>query len=99
MTELIDGALVFMMSPQRAWLGRLVTTLVLAEHGYPPITAGGDLAEPQQALFGFRYASTVHDPDPRGLSYSRGPTTRRWPSFLPAWRDIRTAGAGSSLAW
>ncbi|WP_232323631.1 Uma2 family endonuclease [Catenuloplanes japonicus] len=29
-TELIDGALVFMMSPQRAWHGRLVTALVLA---------------------------------------------------------------------
>ncbi|AGS71549.1 hypothetical protein B446_23685 [Streptomyces collinus Tu 365] len=26
-TELIDGALVFMMSPQRAWHGRLVTAL------------------------------------------------------------------------
>ncbi|GAA3052090.1 Uma2 family endonuclease [Streptomyces olivoverticillatus] len=26
-TELIDGALVFMMSPQRSWHGRLVTTL------------------------------------------------------------------------
>jgi len=32
-TELIDGALVFMMSPQRSWHGRLVTslTVVLAE--------------------------------------------------------------------
>jgi len=29
-TELIDGALVFMMSPQRAWHARLVTALVLA---------------------------------------------------------------------
>jgi Uma2 family endonuclease len=29
-TELIDGALVFMMSPQRAWHGRLVTALVVA---------------------------------------------------------------------
>ncbi|HET8684092.1 MAG TPA: Uma2 family endonuclease [Micromonosporaceae bacterium] len=29
-TELIDGALVFMMSPQRSWHGRLVTALVLA---------------------------------------------------------------------
>ncbi|MBE1487057.1 Uma2 family endonuclease [Plantactinospora soyae] len=29
-TELIDGALVFMMSPQRAWHGRLVTALVLS---------------------------------------------------------------------
>lgn len=26
-TELIDGALVFMMSPQRSWHGRLVTSL------------------------------------------------------------------------
>ncbi|WKX72372.1 Uma2 family endonuclease [Streptomyces sp. XD-27] len=29
-TELIDGALVFMMSPQRSWHGRLVTALTLA---------------------------------------------------------------------
>lgn len=29
-TELIDGALVFMMSPQRAWHGRLVTSLTTA---------------------------------------------------------------------
>jgi Uma2 family endonuclease len=29
-TELIDGALVFMMSPQRSWHGRLVTSLTLA---------------------------------------------------------------------
>ncbi|ROO87861.1 Uma2 family endonuclease [Actinocorallia herbida] len=29
-TELIDGALVFMMSPQRAWHGRLVTALTMA---------------------------------------------------------------------
>ena len=29
-TELIDGALVFMMSPQRAWHARLVTALVLS---------------------------------------------------------------------
>ncbi|MFF7201631.1 Uma2 family endonuclease [Streptomyces sp. NPDC008141] len=29
-TELIDGALVFMMSPQRAWHGRLVTALTVA---------------------------------------------------------------------
>ncbi|MEV8098794.1 Uma2 family endonuclease [Kitasatospora sp. NPDC085879] len=29
-TELIDGALVFMMSPQRSWHGRLVTGLTLA---------------------------------------------------------------------
>ncbi|QNE75436.1 hypothetical protein F0344_13130 [Streptomyces finlayi] len=26
-TELIDGALVFMMSPQRSWRGRLITAL------------------------------------------------------------------------
>ncbi|MEU5186405.1 Uma2 family endonuclease [Streptomyces klenkii] len=29
-TELIDGALVFMMSPQRSWHGRLVTALTTA---------------------------------------------------------------------
>ena len=29
-TELIDGALVFMMSPQRSWRGRLVTALTVA---------------------------------------------------------------------
>lgn len=29
---------------------------ILAEHGYPPITAGGDLVALQQALFGFLYA-------------------------------------------
>ncbi|WP_106400202.1 Uma2 family endonuclease [Actinocorallia populi] len=29
-TELIDGALVFMMSPQRSWHGRLVTALTAA---------------------------------------------------------------------
>ncbi|MDN3297962.1 Uma2 family endonuclease [Streptomyces ficellus] len=29
-TELIDGALVFMMSPQRSWPGRLVTGLTVA---------------------------------------------------------------------
>jgi Uma2 family endonuclease len=29
-TELIDGALVFMMSPQRLWHGRLVTSLTVA---------------------------------------------------------------------
>jgi Uma2 family endonuclease len=29
-TELIDGALVFMTSPQRSWHGRLVTALVLS---------------------------------------------------------------------
>lgn len=29
-TELIDGALVFMMSPQRSWHGRLVTSLTSA---------------------------------------------------------------------
>jgi hypothetical protein len=30
---------------------------VLAEHGYPEITSGGDLVELQMALFGFLYAS------------------------------------------
>lgn len=29
-TELLDGALVFMMSPQRSWHGRLVTALTLS---------------------------------------------------------------------
>lgn len=29
---------------------------VLAAHGYPPVRAGGDLIELQQALFGFLYA-------------------------------------------
>lgn len=29
-TELIDGALVFMMSPQRSWHGRLVTSLAVS---------------------------------------------------------------------
>ncbi|WP_131745464.1 Uma2 family endonuclease, partial [Frankia sp. Cppng1_Ct_nod] len=29
-TELIDGALIFMMSPQRSWHGRLVTALTVA---------------------------------------------------------------------
>ena len=28
---------------------------VLVEHGYPPVTAGGDLVELQQALFRFCY--------------------------------------------
>jgi Uma2 family endonuclease len=38
-TELIDGALVFMVSPQRSWHGRLVTALVLrlAEQAPPGI--------------------------------------------------------------
>ncbi|MCM4084044.1 Uma2 family endonuclease [Paractinoplanes hotanensis] len=38
-TELIDGALVFMMSPQRSWHARLVTALVvsLAEQAPPGI--------------------------------------------------------------
>jgi hypothetical protein len=43
---------------------------VLADHGYPPITAGGDLVALQQALFGFLYAPTAHD-DPDGFGYSR----------------------------
>ena len=29
-TELLDGALVFMMSPQRSWHGRLITALVVS---------------------------------------------------------------------
>lgn len=28
---------------------------VLAEHGFPPVTDGGDLVRLQQALFGFVY--------------------------------------------
>ncbi|MFB7473669.1 Uma2 family endonuclease [Kitasatospora sp. NPDC056184] len=35
-TELIDGALVFMMSPQRWWHGELVTDLVIALRGQVP---------------------------------------------------------------
>ena len=35
-TELIDGALVFMMSPQRSWQGRLVTGLTTALMGQAP---------------------------------------------------------------
>jgi Uma2 family endonuclease len=35
-TELIDGALVFMMSPQRSWHGRLVTSLVTSLSGQVP---------------------------------------------------------------
>lgn len=30
---------------------------VLHQHGYPQITAGGDLLELQQALFGFLYGT------------------------------------------
>jgi hypothetical protein len=59
---------------------------VLAEHGYPPITAGGDPVTLQQALFGFLYASTVHDPDPRGLGYYRGPDDPA-PAELPTGVD------------
>lgn len=36
---------------------------VLAEHGYPPITAGGDLVALQQSLFGFLYQSASSDLD------------------------------------
>jgi Uma2 family endonuclease len=36
-TELIDGALVFMMSPQRSWHGRLVTALTVALTDQAPI--------------------------------------------------------------
>ncbi|MFC4566005.1 Uma2 family endonuclease [Nocardiopsis mangrovi] len=35
-TELIDGALVFMMSPQRSWHGRVVNELVFALKGRLP---------------------------------------------------------------
>lgn len=31
--------------------------VVLADHGYPPVAAGGDWVELQQALFGFLYRS------------------------------------------
>ena len=37
-TELIDGALVFMMSPQRSWRGRLVTALTVALADQAPAT-------------------------------------------------------------
>ncbi len=30
---------------------------VIEQHGYPPVTAGLDLVELQQALFGFLYAA------------------------------------------
>lgn len=30
---------------------------VIRDHGYPPVTAGGDLADLQQALFGFLYGT------------------------------------------
>jgi hypothetical protein len=33
---------------------------VLAEHGYPPITSGGDIVRLQQALFGFLYEEEGH---------------------------------------
>lgn len=36
-TELIDGALVFMMSPQRAWHGRLVTALTTSLAAQAPV--------------------------------------------------------------
>ncbi|MFD7988477.1 Uma2 family endonuclease [Kitasatospora indigofera] len=35
-TELIDGALVFMMSPQRSWHGRIVTALTVALEDQAP---------------------------------------------------------------
>jgi Uma2 family endonuclease len=35
-TELIDGALVFMMSPQRSWHGQVVTGLTFALEGQAP---------------------------------------------------------------
>lgn len=43
---------------------------VLAEHGYPLITSGGDLVALQQALFGFLYAPIPHDDDSTGFGYS-----------------------------
>ena len=36
-TELIDGALVFMMSPQRSWHGRVVTALTIALEDQAPV--------------------------------------------------------------
>lgn len=39
-TELIDGALVFMMSPQRSWHGRLVTALTVALEEQAPEGVG-----------------------------------------------------------
>ncbi|WP_405019626.1 hypothetical protein OHV05_24855 [Kitasatospora sp. NBC_00070] len=35
-TELIDGALIFMMSPQRAWHGRVVTALTVTLDAMAP---------------------------------------------------------------
>lgn len=35
-TELIDGALVFRMSPQRSWHGRIVTALTVALEDQAP---------------------------------------------------------------
>lgn len=40
-TELINGALVFMRSPQRSWHGRLVTALTLALAEQAPGGCGG----------------------------------------------------------
>jgi hypothetical protein len=38
-TELIAGALVFMVSPQRSWHGRLVTALTTTRSASTPATA------------------------------------------------------------
>jgi Uma2 family endonuclease len=46
-TELIDGALVFMMSPQRAWHGRLIHALVNALAAQAP---AGVEVEPQMTI-------------------------------------------------
>ncbi len=52
---------------RRCNMGLLIDVAkVLVAHGFPPITAGGDLVALQQALYGFLYAA----PD-SGLSYSR----------------------------
>ncbi|MFE2917526.1 Uma2 family endonuclease [Kitasatospora indigofera] len=41
-TELIDGALVFMMSPQRSWHGRIVTALTVALEDQAPAGTVGE---------------------------------------------------------
>ncbi|MCX5210359.1 Uma2 family endonuclease [Kitasatospora sp. NBC_00240] len=46
-TELIDGALVFMMSPQRSWHGRVVTALTVALADQAP---GGTLVEREMTI-------------------------------------------------
>lgn len=42
-TELIDGALVFMMSPQRWWHGEIVTDLTRLPSGHRPPRDSGSV--------------------------------------------------------